>query len=50
MVILGDVGYVESRSVGMEMLLVLMQDRCTVSAKRTVGSYIILDAPYGTPR
>ena len=25
-------------------------DRCTVYAKRTIGSEIILDAPDGTPR
>jgi hypothetical protein len=25
-------------------------DRCTVCAKRTIGSEIILDAPNGTPR
>ena len=46
---LGDVGHVESRSVHLEMLLVLVQDRCMVFAKRTIGSDIILDAPYGTP-
>ena len=49
MVILGDVGHVESRSVRLELVLVLVQDRCTVCAKRTVGSEIILDAPDGTP-
>ena len=32
MVILGDVGHVESRSVRLEMVLVLAQDRCTVCA------------------
>ena len=48
--LLGDVGQVESRSVRLEMLLVLVQDRCTVCAKRTIGSDIILDAPDGTPR
>jgi hypothetical protein len=26
------------------------QDRCTVCAKCTIGSEIILDAPNGTPR
>ena len=41
MVILGDVGHVESRSVRLEMVLVLVQDKSTVSAKRTVGSDII---------
>ena len=30
--------------------LVLVQDRCTICAKRTIGSEIILDAPDGTPR
>ena len=41
MVILGDVGHVESRSVRLEMVLVLVQDKCTVCTKRTVGSDII---------
>ena len=41
MVILGDVGHVESRSVCLEMVLVLVQDKCTVCAKRTVGSDIV---------
>jgi len=50
MELLGDVGHVESRSVCLEMVLVLMQDRCTVCAKRTIGSDIVLDTPYGTPR
>ena len=50
MELLGDVGHVESRSVHLEMMLVLVQDRCTVCAKRTIGSDIVLDAPDGTPR
>jgi len=41
MVILGDVGHVESRSVRLEMVLVLVQDKCTVCTKRTVGSDIV---------
>ena len=41
MELLGDVGHVESRSVHLEMLLVLVQDRCTVCAKRTIGSDIV---------
>ena len=45
MELLGDVGHVESRSVWLEMVLVLVQDRCTVCAKRTIGTDIILDAP-----
>ena len=34
----------------MELVLVLVQDRCTVCAKRTIGSETVLDAPDGTPR
>ena len=50
MELLGDVGHVESRPVRMEMVLVLVQDRCTVCAKRIIGSHIIYVAPDGTPR
>ena len=50
MELLGDMGHVESRSVCLEMVLVLFQDRCTVCAKCTIGSDIILDAPDGNPR
>jgi len=50
MVILGDVGQLESRLVRLEMVLVLVQDRCTVCAKRTIASDIVLDTPDGTPR
>ena len=38
---LGDVGHVESRLVRLEMVLVLVQDKCTVCAKCTVVSDII---------
>jgi hypothetical protein len=31
-------------------VLVLVEDRCTVCAKYTIGSEIVLDAPDGTPR
>ena len=48
--LLGDVGHVESRLVRLKMVLVLMEDWCTVCAKRTIGSYIGLDAHDGTPR
>jgi hypothetical protein len=34
----------------LKIVLILTQDRCTVCAKRTIGSVIILDAPDGTPR
>jgi len=50
MELLGDVGHVESRSVRLEMELVLMEDRCTVCAKRTIGSDIVLEAHDGTSR
>ena len=50
MELLGDVDHVESHSIRLEMVLVLVQDRCTVCAKRTIGSDIVLDAPDGTPR
>ena len=48
--LLGDAGHVESRSVRLETVLVLVQDRCTVCVKRTIGSEIILDTLDGTPR
>ena len=48
--LLGDVGHVESCLVHLEMVLVLVQDRCTVGAIRTMGSEMFLDAPDGTPR
>ena len=50
MELLVDVGHVESRSVRLEMVLVLVQDRSTVCAKRIIGSDIVLYAPDGTPR
>ena len=49
MELLGDMGRVESHSVYLEMVLVLVRDRCTVCAKRTLGSEIVLDAPDRTP-
>ena len=49
MELLGDVGHVESCLVRLERVLVLMEDRCMDCAKRTIGSDIVLDAPYGTP-
>ena len=39
--LLADLGQVESRSVRLEMVLVLVQDRCTVCVKRTIGSDIV---------
>ena len=37
-------------SICLEIVLVLVQDRCTVCAKCTIGLEIVLDAPDGTPR
>ena len=37
-------------SVNLEKVLDLMQDRCKIYAKRTIGSEISLDSPDGTPR
>jgi hypothetical protein len=36
-------------SICLETVLVLEQDSCTVCAKRTIGSGIILDETDGTP-
>ena len=36
--------------VRLETVLLSVHDRCTVWAKRTIGSEILLDAPDGTPR
>jgi hypothetical protein len=35
--------------VHLEIVIILMQDRCTVCVERTIGSEIVLDAPDGTP-
>ena len=32
-------------SIRLEIVLVSVQDRCTICAKRTIGSRIVLDAP-----
>ena len=37
-------------SVHLEMVFVLVQDRCMVCAKHILGLEIILDTPDGTPR
>ena len=34
----------------LEIVLVSVQVRCTVYAKRTIGSAFVLDIPDGTPR
>ena len=51
MVLLGDEAQVEYLvSVRLDIVLILIQDRCTVYVERTIGLEIILDAPDGTPR
>ena len=50
MELLGDVGYVESHFFRLETVLVLMQDRCMVCARHTIGSKIVLDATDGSTR
>ena len=37
-------------SVHLEIVLILMQDRCMVYVEHTIGLEVILDAPYGTAR
>jgi hypothetical protein len=37
-------------SVRLEIALILIQDRCTVCTKHTIGSKIVLDVSDGTPR
>ena len=41
MVLLGDEAQVESRSVRLEIVLVLVHGRCTICAKYTIGLDII---------
>ena len=50
MELLGDMDHAESRSVCLEMVFVLVQDRCTVYAENTIGSEIVLDALDGATR
>ena len=50
MVPLGDEARMEARFGLSDIVLILMQDRCTVCVEHTIGSEIILDAPNGHPR
>jgi hypothetical protein len=50
MTLLGDEAQVEARFYPFGDRANFTQDRCTVWAKRTTGSEIILDAHDGTPR
>jgi hypothetical protein len=45
-----DVGHVESPFGPFINSVSFMHDSCRVCAKHSIGSSIILDAPYGTPR
>ena len=47
MVPLGDEAQVEARFGLTDLVLILMQDRCTVCVERTIGSELVLDAPNG---
>ena len=37
-------------SICLQMVLVSVQDRCTICAKHSIGLGIVLDTPNGTPR
>ena len=50
MVLLRDEAQVEAHFGPLGDSANLEADRCTVCAKHTIGSEIILDAPNGTPR
>jgi hypothetical protein len=50
MELLGDEAEVEARFGPFGGSANLTQGRCTVCAEHTIGSKIILDVPYGTPR
>ena len=50
MELLGDMGHVGSHFILLETVSVLVQDRCMVCVKRTIGSEIVLVAADGTPR
>jgi hypothetical protein len=50
MVLLRDMGQVETQFDPFGVVLFLTKDRCMVSVKCTIGSEIIVDAPNCTPR
>ena len=50
MELLGDVGHVKCQLFPVGAVLVSVQDRCMVYARRTIGSEIVLDALHGTTR
>jgi len=50
MVLLGHEAQVELIFVGLQIVLIFMQDTCMVCAECTIGFEIVLDARDGTPR
>jgi hypothetical protein len=50
MELLGDVAQMEARFASFEIVLMSIQDRCTVCAGHVIVMEIILGAPDGTPR
>jgi hypothetical protein len=50
MVLLGDEAQVKAILVHLEIVKIMMQDRCMVCAERAISSEIIMDVPDGTPR
>jgi hypothetical protein len=49
MVLLDDEAQAKARFEHLEIVLILLLDRCTICAEHTIGSEIIMDAPDGTP-
>ena len=50
MELLDEVYHMESRFGLLEIVLVLVQDRCMVCAQCTIGSETVVEVPDGTPR
>jgi hypothetical protein len=42
-------GWIKGLEIILEILLISMQDRCTIYAERAIGAEIILSAPNRTP-
>jgi carbonic anhydrase/acetyltransferase-like protein (isoleucine patch superfamily) len=50
MELVGDVVLMKFCSVRLKAVLVSVQNRCTICAKHTIGSDVVLDAHDDTPR
>ena len=50
MVPLAKEAVLEARFVRLEIVLIFMQDRCTICVEHTIGLETVLDAPDGTPK